>query len=81
MLRDVIDNGPFDLMTDYWKVFKVEGEVGIESVFEIQASKSAGDGNIYWSRLGQCQGCSRRFGRMGPGLGLEYTNIRPRWQL
>ncbi len=69
VLRDVIDNGPFDLMTDYWKVFKVEGEVGIESVFEIQASKSAGDGNIYWSRLGQCQGVRGGSGEWDLGWG------------
>ncbi len=46
----------YGLLDDYWRVFKEEGELGPESVFEIQASKEAGDGNIYWSRLGQSQG-------------------------
>jgi starch-binding outer membrane protein, SusD/RagB family len=46
----------YGLLTPYWKIFKKEGELSIESIFEIQASKTAGDGNTYWSRLGQCQG-------------------------
>jgi hypothetical protein len=54
--RDIIANGPFSLVTDYWKIFKKEGELGSESIFEIQSAKTAGDGNTYWSRLGQCQG-------------------------
>ena len=36
--------------------FKKEGELCSESIFEIQAAKTAGDGNTYWSRLGQAQG-------------------------
>ncbi|HMZ99726.1 MAG TPA: RagB/SusD family nutrient uptake outer membrane protein [Ferruginibacter sp.] len=54
--RDVIVNGPYSLFSPYWKMFKKEGELCSESIFEIQASKKAGDGNNYWSRLGQCQG-------------------------
>ena len=53
---DIINNGPYQLYTPYWKIFKREGELCSESIFEIQASKTAGDGNTYWSRLGQCQG-------------------------
>lgn len=44
------------LYTPYWKIFKKEGELCEESIFEIQAHKEAGDGDRYWSRLGQCQG-------------------------
>lgn len=44
------------LYTPYWRIFKKEGELCPESIFEIQASKTAGDGDVYWSRLGQCQG-------------------------
>ncbi|MBL7702512.1 MAG: RagB/SusD family nutrient uptake outer membrane protein [Ferruginibacter sp.] len=54
--RDVINNGPFTLYSPYWKMFKKEGELCPESIFEIQAHKTAGDGNTYWSRLGQSQG-------------------------
>jgi hypothetical protein len=49
-------SGQYGLVTPYWKIFKKEGELSPESIFEIQASKTAGDGNTYWSRLGQCQG-------------------------
>ena len=54
--RDIIANGPYSLITDYWRIFKKEGELCPESIFEIQSHKTAGDGNTYWSRLGQCQG-------------------------
>lgn len=44
------------LYAPYWRIFKTEGELSEESIFEIQAYKKAGDGDTYWSRLGQCQG-------------------------
>lgn len=44
------------LYNPYWRIFKKEGELSEESIFEIQAHKAAGDGDRYWSRLGQCQG-------------------------
>ncbi len=54
--KDIIANGPYQLFSPYWKMFKKEGELCSESIFEIQSAKTAGDGNTYWSRLGQCQG-------------------------
>lgn len=59
LLKEVINSesaAGYGLLNDYWRVFKEEGELSAESVFEIQASKTSGDGNIYWSRLGQSQG-------------------------
>jgi hypothetical protein len=59
LLKEVINlesAAGYGLLQDYWRVFKEEGELSAESVFEIQASKISGDGNIYWSRLGQSQG-------------------------
>lgn len=56
LCKDVIASTKYDLFTPYWKIWKKEGELNIESIFEIQASKTAGDGNTYWSRLGQTQG-------------------------
>ncbi|MFN8243552.1 MAG: RagB/SusD family nutrient uptake outer membrane protein [Ferruginibacter sp.] len=56
LCRDVINSGQYSLFTPYWKIFKKEGELCSESIFEIQAKKDAGDGDTYWSRLGQCQG-------------------------
>jgi hypothetical protein len=74
--KDVINNGPFSLVTDYYKIFKKEGELGTESIFEIQSAKTAGDGNTYWSRLGQCQGV-RGSGNwdLGWGWNTPTTNL------
>ncbi len=57
------------LYTPYWKIFKKEGELSEESIFEIQAHKTAGDGNTYWSRLGQCQGVRGGSGAWDLGWG------------
>jgi hypothetical protein len=56
LCKQVISSNQYQLLTPYYKIFKAEGELSSESVFEIQASKTAGDGNTYWSRLGQVQG-------------------------
>ena len=56
LCQQVIGSAQYQLLSPYWKIFKKEGELSSESVFEIQAHKTAGDGNSYWSRLGQCQG-------------------------
>ena len=56
LLQDVIASNEYKLHAKYWEIFKTQGELNEESIFEIQASKKAGDGDIYWSRLGQCQG-------------------------
>ncbi|MFN8253946.1 MAG: RagB/SusD family nutrient uptake outer membrane protein [Ferruginibacter sp.] len=69
LLTDVIASQKYSLAADYWKIFKKEGELNEESIFEIQASKTAGDGNIYWSRLGQCQGVRGGSGAWDLGWG------------
>lgn len=69
LLREVIQSKQYDLLRPYWKIFKKDGELSSESVFEIQASKTAGDGNIYWSRLGQCQGVRGGSGEWDLGWG------------
>jgi len=56
LCTQVIGTNQYSLFAPYWQIFKKEGELCSESVFEIQASKTSGDGNTYWSRLGQCQG-------------------------
>lgn len=56
LARQVIASNQYQLVTPYYRIFKTEGELSPESIFEIQASKAAGDGNIYWSRYGQTQG-------------------------
>ena len=69
LLRDVITSNQYSLYTPYWKIFKKEGELCSESIFEIQAAKSAGDGDVYWSRLGQCQGVRGGSGAWDLGWG------------
>ena len=54
--EQIINSTKYSLVPQYWSIWKKEGELNAESIFEIQASKDAGDGNVYWSRLGQCQG-------------------------
>ncbi|HRG10066.1 MAG TPA: RagB/SusD family nutrient uptake outer membrane protein, partial [Cyclobacteriaceae bacterium] len=54
--ESVISSNQYSLVPDYYQIFRTSGELGTESIFEIQASKTAGDGDIYWSRFGQCQG-------------------------
>ncbi len=56
LCEDVINSNAYSLEPNYYKIYKKEGELGPESIFEIQASKLAQDGDTYWSRLGQSQG-------------------------
>ena len=44
VLEDVINNGPYDLVTDYNSIFEHAGENNIESVFEVQYSDQEGAG-------------------------------------
>jgi hypothetical protein len=69
LLNEVIASNQYALATPYWQIFKKEGELSSESVFEIQSSKKAGDGNTYWSRLGQCQGVRGGSGAWDLGWG------------
>ena len=69
LCQQVISSGQYSLYTPYYKIFKKEGELCPESIFEIQASKTAGDGDIYWSRLGQCQGVRGGSGAWDLGWG------------
>lgn len=69
LLTQVIGSAQYELVTPYYQIFKREGELSKESVFEIQASKTAGDGNIYWSRMGQVQGVRGGSGAWDLGWG------------
>lgn len=44
VLNDLIEKGPYDLVSDYDTIFETEGENGIESVFEVQYSDAEGAG-------------------------------------
>jgi hypothetical protein len=69
LLQQVIASTQYSLEPNYYKIWKVEGELNNESIFEIQAAKSNGDGNTYWSRLGQCQGVRGGSGAWDLGWG------------
>lgn len=69
LCQQVISSNQYSLFSPYYKIFKKEGELCPESIFEIQASKNAGDGDIYWSRLGQCQGVRGGSGAWDLGWG------------
>ncbi len=44
VLEDLINNGPFNLVTDYNTIFEHSGENGVESVFEVQYTDVEGAG-------------------------------------
>ncbi len=44
VLESLINNGPYDLVTDYNTIFEHSGENGIESVFEVQYTDVEGAG-------------------------------------
>ncbi|WP_299839874.1 RagB/SusD family nutrient uptake outer membrane protein [uncultured Tenacibaculum sp.] len=44
VLEDLINNGPFNLVTDYSIIFESNGENGVESVFEVQYTDVEGAG-------------------------------------
>ena len=44
VLEDVIDNGPYDLLSDYSTMFENDNENNIESVFEVQYTDVEGAG-------------------------------------
>ncbi|MDG2195126.1 MAG: RagB/SusD family nutrient uptake outer membrane protein [Polaribacter sp.] len=44
ILEDLIQNGPYDLVTDYATIFEAAGENNIESVFEVQYTDLEGAG-------------------------------------
>lgn len=69
LLQQVIGSIQYSLEPDYYKIWKISGELNNESIFEIQAAKSNGDGNTYWSRLGQCQGVRGGSGAWDLGWG------------
>lgn len=69
LCQQVIATGQYSLVTPYYQIFKTAGELGAESIFEIQADKKAGDGDIYWNRLGQVQGIRGGSGAWDLGWG------------
>jgi len=44
VLENLIQNGPYDLVSDYNSIFETEGENNIESIFEVQYAELEGAG-------------------------------------
>ena len=44
ILEDLIENGPYQLASDYAQIFELEGENGVGSVFEVQYTDGEGAG-------------------------------------
>ena len=44
VLQDLINNGPYQLVTDFSEIFENDGENGVESVFEVQYTDGEGAG-------------------------------------
>lgn len=53
---EVIATGPYELMDDFWGMFRVENENCIESVFEIQAPYDPADWNLTNCQYAEPQG-------------------------
>ena len=68
VLEDLINNGPYDLVTDYNTIFENQGENGIESVFEVQYTdvEGAGFGCLQCSEGNVAVGFSGVRGYVGP---------------
>jgi hypothetical protein len=56
LCNDVINSGVYKLHVPYWDIWKLDQELGEESIFEVQASEKPGDGGFYWSWFGTTQG-------------------------
>jgi len=44
VLQDLINNGPYQLSSDYAQIFELEGENGVGSIFEVQYTDGEGAG-------------------------------------
>jgi len=59
---DIINNGPFDLYPDFYKLFRVGQEFCEESLFEIVATQIAGQGDLSNSQYAEVQAVRGQFG-------------------
>lgn len=59
---DIIDNGPFQLYDDFYKIFRPEQEFCSESLFEIVATQVPGEGSVSNSQFAEVQAVRGQFG-------------------
>lgn len=70
----VISSGKYGLEPDFYQVFRVEKENGMESLFEVQASAVAGSGDLSNCQYSQIQGI-RGTGGFGWGFCIPSDNL------
>lgn len=56
LCEEIINSGQYDLIKPYWSIWKTQNELSKESIFEIQAAQSPGDGGQLWSWFATAQG-------------------------
>ncbi|MCK5135420.1 MAG: RagB/SusD family nutrient uptake outer membrane protein [Bacteroidales bacterium] len=59
---DIINNGPFDLYSDFYQLFRPEQEFCQESLFEIVATQVPGEGDLSNSQFAEVQAVRGQFG-------------------
>lgn len=59
---DIINNGPFDLYPDFYRLFRPEQEFCEESLFEIVATQVPGEGDLSNSQFAETQAVRGQFG-------------------
>lgn len=72
MAKEVINSGTYNLENDFYKVFRVEAENGIESVFEIQAQQIAGNDGVSFCQHAEVQSVR---GQWGWGFNLPTDEL------
>lgn len=59
---DIVNNGPFDLYPDFYRLFRPEQEFCEESLFEIVATQVPGEGGLSNSQFAEVQAVRGQFG-------------------
>jgi hypothetical protein len=59
---DIINNGPFDLHSDFYQLFRPEQEFNEESLFEIVATQVPGEADLSNSQFAETQAVRGQFG-------------------
>ena len=72
MAMEVINSNVYDLEPDFYKVFRVESENGIESVFEIQAQEIEGQSDLSFCQHSEIQSVR---GQWGWGFNIPTDNL------
>ncbi|MFP4228597.1 MAG: RagB/SusD family nutrient uptake outer membrane protein [Salinivenus sp.] len=83
--ENVISSGEYDLLDDYWAIFRPEGEYSSESVFEVgvAARESGTEGSSQYAQVQGVRGSANNgwgFNQPSPDLEASYEPGDPRHQ-